>query len=109
MSGAGPNAEGNFTGELNGTFIGEREMRSHAHSQTATMVALGCWEVSWLPGKTMTRSQATTAMVAADLLAQQGTSLTHLSRTHVLALAHWAEELGMIVSQVLTAWDESSK
>lgn len=109
MSGAGPNAEGNFTGELNGTYIGEREMRSHTHGQTATMVALGRWTVSWLPDMTMTRSQATTAMVAADLLAQEGTSLVHLSRTHVLALGHWAEELGLIVSQVLTAWDESSK
>jgi hypothetical protein len=107
MSGAGPNAEGNFTGELNGTYIGEREMRSHAHRQTAEMVTLGEWKVSWLPGRKLTRSQATTAMVSADLLADRGTDINRIDKTHLLALAHWAEELGLLTSELLTAWDEA--
>jgi hypothetical protein len=107
MSGAGPNAEGNYTGKLptRGTYVGDDGMHSDAHSQTAKMVGLGRWEVSFLPGRILTRSQATTAMVAADVMAARGTVLDDLDETYRLALAHWAIELDMLLTQLLTAWD----
>lgn len=110
MSGSGPNAEGNYTGALptRGTYVGDRGMRSDAHSETATMIGLGRWEISFLPGRVFTRSQATTAMVAADLLAAHGTALVDLSEAHRLALNHWAVELDMLLTELLTAWDRAA-
>lgn len=101
MSGAGPNAEG--------TYIGDTGMRSPNHPFTATRVSLGEWTVSWLPGKTLTRNQATTAMVVADLLAKNGTDPMHLSHSNLLALGNWSSELGMLTSEMLAMFEAASR
>ena len=50
------------------------------------------WEVSWLPGQTLDRNSAITAMVLADTTAEPG-----LREGHRLwpAIQSWAEELGL--------------
>ena len=50
------------------------------------------WEVSWLPGQTLDRNTAITAMTLADTAAEQD-----LHEGHRLwpAIQSWAEELGL--------------
>jgi hypothetical protein len=50
------------------------------------------WEVSWLPGQTVDRNTAITAMTLADTAAEPG-----LREGHPLwpAIQSWAEELGL--------------
>lgn len=104
MSGAGAHAEGG----MNGTYIGDTEMSSPVHRHTARLVD-GAWQVSWLPGKILTRDQAITAMVVADLLARKGTALGGLSGNNLAALGNWGAELGLVISGVLNAWDDANR
>jgi hypothetical protein len=57
------------------------------------------WQVSWLPGRCMSRNSAVTAMVLADLTAHGEVNTGHRLRVHVDGLA---AELGLTASDVLT-------
>jgi hypothetical protein len=50
------------------------------------------WEVSWLPGQTLDRNTAITAMILADHASEE-----HLDKGHRLwpHIQGWAEELGL--------------
>jgi hypothetical protein len=50
------------------------------------------WEVSWLPGQTLDRNSAITAMVLADTTAEPGLHEGHRFWPHIQG---WAEELGL--------------
>jgi hypothetical protein len=53
------------------------------------------WEVSWLPGQTLDRNTAITAMVLADIAAKQDLHEGHRLWPHIQG---WAEELGLTAS-----------
>jgi hypothetical protein len=77
---------------MSGIRITGTSMTSPATPHTAAATADG-WEVSWLPGRTLTRNQATTAMVIANIVGGKGVGLAddpiwpHLD--------NWAAELGL--------------
>ncbi len=50
------------------------------------------WEVSWLPGQTLDRNTAITAMTLADLAGEQSLHQGHQLWPHVQS---WAAELGL--------------
>ena len=50
------------------------------------------WEVSWLPGQTLDRNTAITAMILADTAAGQDLHQGHRLWPHIQG---WAEELGL--------------
>jgi hypothetical protein len=50
------------------------------------------WEVSWLPGQTLDRNTATTAMTLADTTAERDIHEGHRLWPHIQG---WAEELGL--------------
>jgi hypothetical protein len=67
-------------------------MTSPATPHTATATGDG-WQVSWLPGRTLTRNQATTAMVIANIVGGRGVSLSDDPTWPFLD--NWAAELGL--------------
>ena len=56
---------------MSGITITDTSMTSPATPHTAMATGRG-WEVSWLPGRMLTRDQATTAMVIANLVGCRG-------------------------------------
>jgi hypothetical protein len=59
-----------------------------------TAQALGDrWAVSWLPGRMLTKSQATTAMMMAEVVSQ--TPAGSYSESTRRRLDNWAAELGL--------------
>ena len=50
------------------------------------------WEVSWLPGQTLDRNTAITAMILADTTARTGLHDSHRLWPHIQS---WAAELGL--------------
>jgi hypothetical protein len=50
------------------------------------------WEVSWLPGQTLDRNTAITAMTLADTATEPGLREDHRLWPHIQG---WAEELGL--------------
>ena len=50
------------------------------------------WEVSWLPGQTLNRNTAITAMILADTTAKTDLREGHRLWPHIQS---WAEELGL--------------
>ena len=56
------------------------------------------WEVSWLPGRYLSRNDAITAMVLADVIGPGEMHAGHRLWGHVES---WAAELGMTASDVL--------
>ena len=50
------------------------------------------WEVSWLPGQTLDRNTAITAMVLADTTAEPDLRESHRLWPHIQS---WAQELGL--------------
>ena len=50
------------------------------------------WEVSWLPGQTLDRNTAITAMILADTAAEHDLHEGHRLWPHIQG---WAEELGL--------------
>ena len=50
------------------------------------------WEVSWLPGQTLDRNTAITAMTRADTAAEPGLRESHRLWPHIQS---WAQELGL--------------
>jgi hypothetical protein len=56
------------------------------------------WEVSWLPGRSMDRNSAITAMVLADIAGPGDVRAGHRLWVH---LEGWAAELGLTAPDVL--------
>jgi hypothetical protein len=83
---------------ITGTF-----MNSPATPHTARAAGDG-WEVSWLPGRTLSRNEATTAMVIASIVGDRGVGLAddpiwpHLD--------NWAAELGLSGADAVTRVSE---
>src|SRR6266566_1909609 len=77
---------------MGGIRITDTHMSSPDTPHTATATG-ECWEVSWLPGRTLDRNQAITALTIADLVGSRGVGLSedpiwpHLD--------NWAAELGL--------------
>jgi hypothetical protein len=77
---------------MSGIQISDTHMSSPDTPHTATATGDG-WEVSWLPGRTLDRNQATTAMVIANIVGGKGVGL---SEDPVWPfLDNWAAELGL--------------
>jgi hypothetical protein len=57
------------------------------------------WEVSWLPGQTMDRNSAITAMILADITAEEELHEGHRLWPH---LQSWAQELGLTGHDAIT-------
>ena len=77
---------------MGGIRITDTHMSSPDTPHTATATE-GGWEVSWLPGRTLDRNQATTAMVIAHTVGGRGVGL---SEDPVWPfLENWAAELGL--------------
>ena len=56
------------------------------------------WEVSWLPGQTLDRNTAITAMILADTTAEHGLHEGHRLWPHIQG---WAEELGLTAPEAI--------
>jgi hypothetical protein len=56
------------------------------------------WEVSWLPGQTLDRNTAITAMVLADTIAEQDLHEGHRLWLHVQS---WAAEIGLTAPEAI--------
>ena len=79
--------------------IGSERITSDVTGHRATLDLAGGWSVSWLPGRVLDRSQATTAMVLAERVAElqsEGQS-TVVDHTHPMwpLIDRWAAELGL--------------
>jgi hypothetical protein len=57
------------------------------------------WEVSWLPGQTLDRNTAITAMVLADTTAEPDLHESHRLWSHIQS---WAQELGLTAPDAIT-------
>ena len=75
---------------MGGIRITSTHMSSPDTPHTATADG---WEVSWLPGRTLDRNQATTAMVIADIVGATG--VPRADDPVWLHLDGWAAELGL--------------
>ena len=58
----------------------------------------GGWEVSWLPGQTLDRNTAITAMTLADTAAERDPAEGHRLWPHIQS---WAGELGLIAPDAI--------
>ena len=58
------------------------------------------WEVSWLPGQTLDRNSAITAMILADLVGEEDLDEDHRLWPHIQG---WAEELGLTGPEAVAA------
>ena len=58
------------------------------------------WEVSWLPGRTLDRNTAITAMILADTSADEGVREGHRLWPHIQG---WAAELGLTGPEAVAA------
>jgi hypothetical protein len=67
-------------------------------THTARTVPGKHWEVSWLPGRPLTRNGAITAMVLADVTAHSDVRPGHPLWTHIEG---WASELGLDAPEAL--------
>ena len=56
------------------------------------------WEVSWLPGQTLDRNTAITAMILADTTAEQDLHEGHRLWPHIQS---WAQELGLTAPEAI--------
>ena len=77
---------------MSGIRIIDTSMSSAATPHTATAKGEG-WEVSRLPGRTLTRDEATTAMVTANIVGSRGVG--HSDDRIWPHLDNWAAELGL--------------
>lgn len=59
----------------------------------------GAWRVSWLPLRLLTREQAVTAMMLAEMVGQKGAALDDRARPLVES---WARELHLPASEAIT-------
>ncbi len=58
------------------------------------------WEVSWLPGQTLDRNTAITAMILADIIAEEDLDEGHRLWPHIQG---WAAELGLTGPEAVAA------
>jgi hypothetical protein len=65
----------------------------------------GRWRVSWLPGRTVSRNQATTALMLAAHIAAGATSPAHRHWPHVRG---WAAELDLSTGEAVAAVQQAS-
>jgi hypothetical protein len=73
--------------------ISDATMTSDQTAHTARHAAdRNGWEVSWLPGQTLDRNSAITAMILADTTAERDLHQGHRLWPHVQS---WAGELGL--------------
>jgi hypothetical protein len=73
--------------------IDDNDMSSDRTAHTARYAPdRNGWEVSWLPGQTLDRNTAITAMILADTTAEQDLDEEHRLWPH---LQSWATELGL--------------
>jgi hypothetical protein len=77
---------------MSGITITDISMTSPATPHTATVTGRG-WKVSWLPGRILTRDQATTAMVIAGIVACRG--VPRADDPIWLHIDGWAAELSL--------------
>jgi hypothetical protein len=63
------------------------------------------WEVSWLPGRTLDRNRAITAMILADTAADEQVREGHQLWPHIQG---WAAELGLTGSDAVAAASQPS-
>jgi hypothetical protein len=77
---------------MSGITLTDTTMTSPATPHTATATG-GGWEVSWLPGRTLDRNQAITAMTIADMVG--GTGVPRADDPIWLFLDGWAAELSL--------------
>ena len=79
--------------------INDTTMTSDQTPHTARQTPDRRWEVSWLPGQTLDRNAAITAMVLADITADQDLREGHRLWPHIQG---WAEELGLTAPDAIT-------
>ena len=60
----------------------------------------GRWRVSWLPGRTVSHNQATTALILAEHIAAGATGPAHRHWPHVQG---WAAELNLTGAEAVAA------
>ena len=73
--------------------INDTTMTSDQTAHTARQAAdRNGWEVSWLPGRTLDRNTAITAMILADTTAERDLHEDHRLWPHIQS---WAGELGL--------------
>ncbi len=73
--------------------INDTTMTSYQTAHTARQSPSGHgWEVSWLPGQTLDRNSAITAMILADTTAEPDVHEGHRLWPHIQG---WAAELGL--------------
>src|SRR5712691_12133514 len=77
---------------MSGITITDTSMTSPATPHTATATSKG-WEVSWLPGRTLDRNQAITAMTIASIVGGKG--VPRVDDPVWLHLDGWAAELSL--------------
>jgi hypothetical protein len=90
---------------VNGITITDTTMTSPATAHTATATG-GGWQVSWLPGRTFTQDQATTAMVIANLIGSKG--VPRADDPIWMHLDGWAAELSLTAPTAVARLSESS-
>jgi hypothetical protein len=61
------------------------------------------WQVSWLPGQTLDRNTAITAMILADTTAERDLHEGHRLWPHIQG---WAQELGLTAPDAITRVSE---
>ena len=75
------------------------------HSAWLTSGARPAWEVSWLPGRFMSRNTAITAMVLADVTGSNDLHAGHRLWPHIEG---WAAELGLTAPDALAQASQPS-
>ena len=87
--------------------INDTNMTSDQTTHTAQHVPdRNGWEVSWLPGQTLDRNTAITAMILADTTATQDLHEGHRLWPHIQG---WAEELGLTAPDAMTRISQSPR
>jgi len=89
---------------MSGITITDTTMTSPATSHTATATC-GGWEVSWLPGRTLDRNKAITAMTIADMVG--GAGVRRADDPIWLFLDGWAAELSLTAPGAVARVSES--
>jgi len=81
--------------------INDRTMTSDRTPHAARLAPGGqhAWEVSWLPGRRLTRNQAITALTLAEAHSPAGARDQNLPQSHIQG---WAAELGITAGQAAT-------
>jgi hypothetical protein len=74
--------------------ISDTEMTSDITRHTATRTDDG-WTVTWLPGRTLTRDEAITAMTVAEMVIERAHILADPSSKLWWFVDGWAAELGV--------------